>query len=95
MKSNTQVSFRMDEDVKKQAESILDELGLNMSTAITMFVKSVIRTGGIPLELNIDPYYRDENQKELTRRIENSISGKSKAEQVTLTMDELEAIVNG
>lgn len=39
-----------DED-KKAFSEICNELGLNMSTAFNMFVKSVIRTGGLPFEV--------------------------------------------
>lgn len=37
MAQTTQINFRIDEDVKKNAEKVLDELGLSMSAAITVF----------------------------------------------------------
>lgn len=33
------VSFRMDDTLKRQTEAVLEELGLNMTTAMTMFAK--------------------------------------------------------
>lgn len=36
----TQVNFRIDEEVKERAESVLNDMGLSMSSAITMFFRS-------------------------------------------------------
>ncbi len=48
------VSFRMDDDLKRQTEAVLEELGLNMTTAMTMFAKAVVREQGIPFALSIE-----------------------------------------
>ena len=47
------VNIRMDEDLKKQADYLFNELGLNMSTAVNMFVRQAVRTAGIPFEVTI------------------------------------------
>ncbi|MEQ4487095.1 type II toxin-antitoxin system RelB/DinJ family antitoxin [Cohnella silvisoli] len=41
----------MDEDLKKEAESLFSDLGLNMSTAVNIFVRQSLRQGGIPFEV--------------------------------------------
>ena len=87
------ISFRMDEKLKKQTEETLEEIGLTMSSAITMFAKAVVRTGTIPFDLTIDPFYKAENQEEIARRIEEYESGKTKM--VEITMEELEVEING
>ncbi len=46
--ATTSVTIRMDENLKKQAEVLFDEMGLNMTTAITMFTKAVVRQHKIP-----------------------------------------------
>jgi len=38
----------MDEDLRKEADEILGELGLNMSSAINIFLKQLVRIGGLP-----------------------------------------------
>ena len=48
------LNLRVDAELKAQAEHIFSELGLPTSTAITMFLKSVVRHGGIPFSLRID-----------------------------------------
>lgn len=47
-----QVSFRIDEDVKQRAEHALDEMGLTMSAAITVFLTKVARERRIPFEIS-------------------------------------------
>lgn len=50
----TNLSIRTDKDIKMKAEYIFENLGLNMSTAVNIFLRQVIREGGIPFELKID-----------------------------------------
>ena len=73
----TQVNFRIEEDVKAKAEEALKEMGLTMSTAITMFLVKVGREKRIPFEINADPFYSTENMAELERRIESVKNGTS------------------
>lgn len=49
------INIRVEDSLKSKTELIFDELGLNMSTAVTAFLKQVVRCGGIPFELRIDP----------------------------------------
>lgn len=49
----TTINVRLDEEDKKNFNEICNELGLNMSTAFNMFVKSMIRTGGLPFDVTI------------------------------------------
>ena len=90
----TAITFRMDEELKKQPEETLDNIGLTMSAAFTVFAKAIVRTGTIPFELAVDPFYRADSQKELSRRIELYESGETKEQQVVVTIKELEALTN-
>lgn len=45
------VSFRMDDDLKKQADELFNDLGMNLTTAFTIFVKQAIREQGIPFSI--------------------------------------------
>jgi addiction module RelB/DinJ family antitoxin len=38
----------MDDELRKEADAILDELGLNMSLVVNIFVKQLVRQGGLP-----------------------------------------------
>ena len=72
-----QISLRVDDDVKRNAERTLTDIGLSMSTAINIFLKKVARENRIPFELSADPFYSQENIDELERRVANVRAGKS------------------
>jgi DNA-damage-inducible protein J len=75
-----QVNIRIDDDLKTRADNIFDELGLNMTTAFTMF----IRQGGIPFEITTrtDPFYSAENMKVLRKSIKKANEGKLTAHEL-------------
>ena len=56
----TNINFRVDDELKKQAEELFDYLGLTMSGALTMFLKTSVNNNGIPFELK-----RGRNEKVL------------------------------
>lgn len=49
------LNLRVEKDVKDAAEKILDELGLSMTTAVTLYLKAIARTRGIPFSLTAAP----------------------------------------
>ena len=49
--ATTNMSIRMDAELKKQAEVMLADMGLNMTTAMNMFLRQVVRQGKIPFEI--------------------------------------------
>ena len=61
----------IDPDVKKEAESILKDLGLSVSNAYELFYRQVIANRGLPFELKVP------NEKTM-KAIENSRQGKGK-----------------
>ncbi|MCL1990138.1 MAG: type II toxin-antitoxin system RelB/DinJ family antitoxin [Defluviitaleaceae bacterium] len=48
----TQVSMRVDEDIKVQAEALFNDIGLTMTTAFNLFLRAAIREQKIPFELS-------------------------------------------
>lgn len=53
MANTTNINIRVDENLKRSAEAIFSELGLNMSTAMNIFLRYSVRYGGIPFKLRI------------------------------------------
>ncbi len=53
MAKNTSVNVRTTEETKKGAEVILNDLGLNISSAVNLFLKQVINYRGIPFDLRL------------------------------------------
>ena len=54
MTNSTSFSVRMDADIKKQCESLYGELGINLTTAINVFLRQSLRVGGFPFEVRLD-----------------------------------------
>lgn len=67
--SQTNISIRVEENLKKQFDSLCEELGLSMSTAINIFLKRFIREGGLPFALSIDDY--NEETRKVLKDYEN------------------------
>ncbi len=74
--AQTTINVRIDEDLKKQFENFCNQTGLNISTAINIFVKTVVRENQIPFKITTDPFYSAENMAHLKKSIENVNNGK-------------------
>ena len=48
------INIRTDSNLKKKADILYNRLGLNMSTAINMFLRESVRTNSLPLTLRLD-----------------------------------------
>ena len=72
----TIVNFRMDEDLKKKMEKVCADMGMSMTTAFTIFAKTVTREKRIPFEVTADPFYSDSNLAHLQRGIKALNEGK-------------------
>ena len=88
--ATTSVTIRMDENLKKQAEVLFEEMGLNMTTAMTIFTKAVVRQGKIPFEIAADPFWNETNQARIMTTVENYNPDKL----IYKTMDELRNMAN-
>ncbi|HJA59083.1 MAG TPA: type II toxin-antitoxin system RelB/DinJ family antitoxin [Firmicutes bacterium] len=86
----TNINIRMDEELKRNFEHVCDELGMNMSTAMTIFAKKMTRERRIPFEVSYDPFYSESNLKALRSSREQLSDGKT----VSKSIDELEAMEN-
>ncbi|MCI6652005.1 MAG: type II toxin-antitoxin system RelB/DinJ family antitoxin [Ruminococcus sp.] len=48
------VSFRIDSDLKAQADALFSQLGMNMTTAFNIFLRQSVREGCIPFEITLN-----------------------------------------
>ena len=49
-------TLRIDDKLKADCDAVFSDLGINMTSAITLFLKQVVRTRGIPFEISCMPY---------------------------------------
>ena len=75
--AQSMVNFRMDDELKKDMEDTCRDLGMNMTTAFTIFAKKMTREKRIPFDVSVDPFYSDENMNYLKRVISDIESGKT------------------
>jgi len=53
--NDIRVTIRADKDLKEQAESLFKRMGLNMSTAINMFLRKAVDESAIPFQVSVKP----------------------------------------
>ena len=61
-------TMRIDDDLKRESEIILQDIGLNMTSAVVLFLHQVVKQRGIPFPLVVNPSPLQNNYIEATRR---------------------------
>ena len=89
--ASTSITFRMDEELKKNLEKTCQELGMSVTTVFTIFAKKKCRGQRIPFEVSVDPFYSEGNRQALLDSVRQAEQGKLTAK----GMDELETMANG
>ena len=84
MSANIQV--RVDSALKAEAEQLFTDMGLDLPTAVRLFLKQSVIHNGLPFVVGRDPFYSARNQQALR----NSIAQMERGEIVRKTMAELE-----
>jgi DNA-damage-inducible protein J len=85
----TNLTIRIDENIKQEAEALFSKIGLTMSSAINVFFRQAIREQAIPFELKpYDDYYTGARME----RIRHSIEQAEKGEVVVKSLADLEAL---
>ncbi len=69
--ATTNLNVRVDENLKKRAETLFNELGMNMSTAINIYLRQAVRKQAIPFELKAPNVETLEAMEEVERMKEN------------------------
>lgn len=88
--TSTNLNIRTEKEVKEKADQIFSELGLNMTTAINIFLRTAIREHGIPFSLKLDiPNEATVNAIEEGRRLASDKSAESYS-----NIDELKAALD-
>ena len=88
----TNITISVDDDVKKEAEILFENLGMSISGAINIFFRQAIRDQALPFEVKVsnkyDEYFNPYNMKIL----EESIAELEAGHGITKTMAELEVM---
>ncbi|MST91341.1 type II toxin-antitoxin system RelB/DinJ family antitoxin [Ruthenibacterium lactatiformans] len=57
--NTTNISIRMDSELKAQADALFNELGMNITTAFNIFVRQSLREGKIPFDISLNQPNRE------------------------------------
>jgi DNA-damage-inducible protein J len=88
--ATTSITIRMDADLKNQAETLFEDMGMNMTTAFTIFTRTVVRQGKIPFEIAGDPFYNEANQARLRKAIQGLEAGEGVVHKTMKDLDTME-----
>ena len=72
------ISVRIDKENKLAFDKFCDDVGMNTSTAISLFIKAVLRENRIPFEISNDHFYSKSNIEHLKRGISAINQGKGR-----------------
>ncbi len=86
--SKTSMSIRLDSEVKKQAQQVFSNLGMDMTTAINIFLRQAIQYQGLPFDVRLD-----ENRKllEVLTDLDQNRNMSQSFESVSDLMEDLRA----
>ena len=84
------ITARVDADDKKMFDEFCDDVGLNTSTAINLYVKAVLRERRIPFEIAQpeDPFYSESNMAYVRKSVEELHAGKGTSHELIEVDDE-------
>lgn len=52
--AGSRLNIRIDEKLKEQAKEVYSELGMDLTTAVTIFFKQTVRDGGLPFRPHLE-----------------------------------------
>ena len=82
------LQVRVDDELKNQANAVYEELGIDLSTAVRMFLKKSVAVKGIPFETTID-----ESSLEMSRIVKGLQKHSEEIGNSDMTLDEINEII--
>ena len=72
MATSVNVNFRMDEQLKKNVEDICQRMGMNLTTALTIFCRKLEQERRSPFDIaaDPDPFYSESNVRYLKKKLD-------------------------
>jgi len=61
MADTTNISINIDRDLKDEADTVFNRLGMNLATAINIFIRQAVRQKKIPFEVSLYPEYKNDD----------------------------------
>ncbi|MCL1935930.1 MAG: type II toxin-antitoxin system RelB/DinJ family antitoxin [Defluviitaleaceae bacterium] len=92
MSKQVSINIRMDSEIKNSAETLFNQMGLNMSVAVNAFIMQCLREEAIPF--TIKPYdIKAIKNKEYLDKLDKSIKQGEDGEVISYTLDSLKSFI--
>lgn len=78
MSKSVNINIRVDSELKRKAEEVYAELGMNLSTALNVFLRASVRSNGMPFDLRLTATDSHENEREHRLEAEQEHNGLSR-----------------
>ena len=92
MTTNSRISMNIDEDIKRNAQRVFSEMGLDLSTAIELFLRTAVREERIPFDIRTERAYHDAaHQAYINAELDKSMLEAADPDTKWLSHDEMKA----
>lgn len=82
------LQIRLDDDLKKKAQAVAADMGLELSSAIRVFLAQMVKENGLPFRPGNDPFFSVKNQEALQVSLDELQAGNT----VTRSLEELRSM---
>ena len=69
------IQVKIDDSLRDAAQAVASQIGLDVATAVRMFLVQMVKTNGLPFQAVADPFYSVSNQRYLQRAVEDIKNG--------------------
>lgn len=88
MATTSNLQIRLDSDLRNEAQGILSDMGMDVSTAVRIFLKQVVIERGLPFRPSLDPFYNPANLAHLKQALEDVRAGREIEQHALMGEDE-------
>jgi DNA-damage-inducible protein J len=71
------VQVKIDDNLKKESQSVAASMGLDLASAVRLFLTQMVRENGLPFRPYADPFYSARNQAHLTQVADDLSRGRN------------------
>lgn len=71
------LQIRVDDALRDRAQEVAQSMGLDLASAVRVFLTQMVRSNGMPFRLTADPFYSESNQKHLKKLIADVEAGRN------------------
>ena len=76
------LQIRLDDSLRDKAQDIARAMGLDLASAVRMFLHQMVRENALPFRPSVDPFYNEANMTRLRQSLDQLQTGKSSLHEV-------------